>query len=107
VNIVEETGFFKSVYDIVQRIPEGKVISYGQIARALGRPRGARIVGYAMRQIPKGLDIHGHRVVKKDGSLAPGRAFGLEGLQRTMLENEGVGFDKNGNVDMKKYEWIL
>ena len=99
-------GFFERVYDLVRQIPEGRVASYGQIARMLGEPRKARFVGFAMHSSP-GMagGVPCHRVVFKDGRLAPGFAFGGPDVQRSMLEAEGVGFLPDGRVDMRRYGW--
>ena len=83
---------------MVERIPCGRVVSYGQIARALGRPRAARQVGRAMRCCPERLPWH--RVVMKDGSVAGG---GYAALRRELLENEGVRFLPDGRVDPKYF----
>jgi len=98
------SGLSEEVYQIVARIPPGKVISYGQIARLIGRPRAARIVGYAMSKAPAGLPSH--RVLRKDGSLPPGDVFGIPGLQRAELEAEGVTFLPDGRVDMTRHGWV-
>lgn len=88
--------FNKQVYSIVEKIPCGKVVSYGQIARMLGRPRGARLVGRAMRYCPEGLPWQ--RVVRAGGSIADG---GHPEIRRALLEAEGVPFLPDGRVDMK------
>ena len=88
--------FYKDVYAIVKKIPQGKVMSYGQIARALGRPRSAREVGRAMRICPE--DIPWQRVVMADGTITGG---GFADLRRGILEAEGVKFLRDGRVDMK------
>ena len=99
-------SFFDRTYDLVRQIPCGRVASYGQVARMLGEPRKARFVGYAMHSSP-GMSggVPCHRVVFKDGRLAPGFAFGGPGVQRQMLEAEGVGFLPDGRVDMAAFEW--
>lgn len=103
---MEKDGFFSRVYELVRQIPEGRVASYGQIARMLGEPRRARFVGFAMHASPgMAAGVPCHRVVFKDGSLAPGFAFGGPDEQRRMLEEEGVGFLPNGRVDMPHYAW--
>jgi len=89
--------FNQQVYDIVATIPVGKVISYGEIARRLGNPRGARTVGWAMRHCPEGLPWQ--RVVMADGAITGG---GYAEMRRGMLESEGVAFLPDGRVDMKK-----
>ena len=88
--------FFKQVYEVVERIPYGKVVSYSQIAWMLGRPRGARQVGWAMRCCPEHLPWQ--RVVKADGTIAGGMH---SAIRRGMLEAEGVVFLPDGRVDMK------
>lgn len=98
-------NFFELVYKIVETIPEGKVVSYVQIARALGKPRGARAVGYAMRVAPSNRNLPCHRVVNQKGSLAPSHVFGDEQMQRLRLESEGVLFLLNGFIDMKQSQW--
>lgn len=102
---MKNNKFFNRVYKIVSQIPEGKVATYGQIAAILGNPRAARVVGEAMRRIPDYLDIPSHRVISKDGAMAPGYAFGGEDKQQEMLEKEGVIFKRNGCVEMQKCLW--
>lgn len=98
-------AFNDAVYEVVRQIPKGRVATYGQVARMVGRPRNARFVGYALHVNPEPGIIPCHRVVFKDGSLAPGFAFGGEDEQRRLLEREGVGFLANGRVDMKRFAW--
>ena len=93
-------NFFKRVYDIVARIPPGKVISYGQIAALLGNPRAARTVGWAISKCPEALPWQ--RVVKADGSVTGGT---WAGLRRILLADEGVNFLPDGRVDMSKHGW--
>ena len=88
--------FAQQVYDMLHHIPAGKVVSYGQIAHALGRPRAAREVGWAMRNCPDNLPWQ--RVVMADGSIAAG----MHGAaRRALLQAEGVIFLPDGRVDMK------
>lgn len=89
--------FYKQIYDTVRKVPLGKVISYGQIARILGRPRSAREVGRAMRICPE--DIPWQRVVMADGSIAGGE---FADMRKGMLVAEGVEFLPDGRVNMKK-----
>ena len=91
-----ENGFFQQDYAIVAQIPAGQTLSYGEIARMLGRPRAAQIVGWAMRRCPDGLPWH--RVIRADGSIAEG---GEAGLRQALLEAEGVPFLPDGRVDRK------
>lgn len=104
--MMEGSDFFQRAYDIVRQVPEGRVATYGQVARMMGEPRKARYVGFAMHSSPgmKG-GVPCHRIVFADGSLAPGFAFGGADEQRKMLEAEGVGFLSNGKVDLRQYLW--
>ncbi len=97
------SNFFKRVYKVVRKIPKGKVTTYGEIARALGT-KDARKVGFALHanQDPK---TPCHRVVNKNGRLAPNFAFDGEKEQHRRLLMEGVGFDDRGLVDLDKYLW--
>ena len=101
------SDFHMRIYDLVARIPRGRVATYGQIAAILGNPLAARSVGEAMRNTPEYMDIPCHRVVNKAGKTAPAYSFGGEGRQREILESEGIGFKDNGCIDMKKYLWRL
>lgn len=91
------------IYEIlsaVEEIPEGKVASYGQIARLIGREKNSRLVGKVLSMAEYYGKYHCHRVVNSAGRLAPGFYE-----QRSLLENEGVEFKENGCVDMKKHGW--
>jgi len=97
-------NFYGKVYEIVKKIPCGRVASYGQIARAAGSPRASRAVGYALHVNPEpGAAIPCHRVVNREGRLAPAFAFGGTDAQKRLLESEGVFVDASGYVDIKKY----
>ncbi|MDL2298895.1 MGMT family protein [Synergistaceae bacterium OttesenSCG-928-D05] len=98
----EKMSFNDDVYKIVRSIPEGYVMSYGQLARLAGSPRASRAAGYAMFWCPYD-DIPCHRVLYRDGSLSPSWAFG--GKQRELLMEEGVTFLADGRVDMKEHRF--
>ena len=99
-------AFFDEVYYVVRQVPEGRVATYGQVARLVGRPRSARFVGFAMHDSPgMAAGVPCHRIVFRDGSLAPGFAFGGPGAQREMLEAEGVPFTADGRVDLSSCQW--
>ena len=102
---MERDGFFERVYEVVQQIPEGMVATYGQIARLVGEPRKARYVGYALHSNPRPGEIPCHRVVFADGRLASGFAFGGEGVQRRLLEDEGIAFLDDTHVDLETCRW--
>jgi len=97
---------FERIYDVVKRIPKGKVASYGTVAAMAGNPRWARVVGYALHSNPEPIAIPCHRVVTKDGRVSVAFAFGGENMQRLLLSEEGIEFLDNGNIDMNKYEWL-
>ena len=92
MGLMTELSFSQQVYQVVRRIPRGKVATYGQVASLIGHPRNARFVGYALHDNPEPGVIPCHRVVFRDGSLAPGFAFGGPERQRQLLEDEGVHF---------------
>ena len=94
---------FERIYEIVKRIPEGKVATYGQVAYAAGNERLARVVGYALHVNPDPATIKCHRVVNRNGRISPAFVFGGENRQRTLLEDEGVTVREDGTVDLKKY----
>jgi len=91
---------FERVYNLVKRIPPGKVATYGQIARWLGWPRGARTVGWALRALQT-EEVPWYRVINAQGRVS------LTGdtVQQTLLEAEGVIFDHTGRIDLKVYGW--
>jgi methylated-DNA-protein-cysteine methyltransferase-like protein len=96
---------FVKIYDIVSQIPVGKVATYGQIAALAGLPRGARVVGWAMRAVPENWVLPCHRVVNKSGNMAREYAFGGQEIQRSLLEAEGVTFSINGLINMEENLW--
>lgn len=98
-------GFFNDVYAVVERIPLGKVATYGQIARLCGRPRGSQAVGFALHANPRPGEIPCHRVVNRFGRVAPAFAFGGPDAQRKLLELENVEFDAENNVILEKFLW--
>jgi len=85
-----EANFFERVYIIARQIPEGKVTSYGAIAKALGTGRSARMVGWAMNVSHNREDIPAHRVVNRKGLLSGKHHFAGTNLMQQLLENEGV-----------------
>ena len=96
------TKFSEQVYAIVAQIPEGRVVSYGQIAQHLGHPQGARAVGCAMRYCPDGLPWQ--RVVMADGAVTGGA---YAETRRALLVAEGVPFLPDGRVDIAKCRAVL
>jgi methylated-DNA-protein-cysteine methyltransferase-like protein len=95
-------NFRDQVYVIVGQIPEGRVMTYGQIAALCGKPRAARIVGGVAHYGDPSLPWQ--RVVKKDGSLAEGFPGGTEG-HKSALEADGVKVSKEYRVDIERLLW--
>ncbi len=96
--------FDEEVYEYLKAVPRGKVVTYGMIAHAIGRPRAARQVGNALHRNPTPVVIPCHRVVNREGRLAPAFAFGGPEVQATLLRSEGVEV-VDGYVDLTKYLW--
>ena len=96
---------FERIYEVVKQIPIGKVATYGFVAMLAGNPRWARVVGYALHSNPAPMIIPCHRVVNREGRVAEAFAFGGGNVQRELLEKEGVVFECDGTIDLKKYGW--
>lgn len=94
---------FEKIYEVVKSIPKGKVATYGQVALLAGNPRWARVVGYALHVNHEPGIIPCHRVVNREGKVAPSFAFGGENVQRQLLESEGIVFESDGRIDLGKY----
>jgi methylated-DNA-protein-cysteine methyltransferase-like protein len=94
---------FARVYAVVAQVPRGRVVTYGQIARHLGLPNGARTIGWALRSCPEGLPWH--RVVNAQGGIsARGRDLSTQ-VQRALLEEEGIAFGAYDRIDLSVYGW--
>lgn len=98
-------GFFEEIYKVVKSIPKGKVLTYGDVARAVGSPRASRQVGWALHSNPEPGVIPCHRVIFADGSLTSGFAFGGREVQKALLESEGVEVSADFRVDLEKYRF--
>ncbi len=91
----------EKVYEIVRKIPKGKVTTYGTVAKKLHM--SARFVGHALHLNPDPKLTPCHRVVNAQGRIAPGYAFGGLERQREILENEGIEFKNSTHLDLNKY----
>jgi methylated-DNA-protein-cysteine methyltransferase related protein len=99
-------GSHHRIYDIVRRIPAGRVLTYGDVAALADMPRHARLVGYALHALPQHTTVPWHRVINHRGGISTGRAWpGGELLQRHLLEAEGVQFDARGRVHLARFRW--
>ena len=92
------------IYEVVARIPRGRVATYGQVAALAGAPRHARQVGYALHDLPQGTTVPWHRVINARGEVSPRSEPGWDGFQRQLLEAEDVEF-RGGRVDLRRYRW--
>ena len=90
------------IYSIVEEIPEGKVATYGQIARLAGIPKNSRLVGKALKYSKLYGDFPCHRIVNYNGRLVPGW-----NEQIVLLQSEGITFKDNLHVDLKKHLWDM
>ena len=100
----QKKDFFDKVYEIVAKIPYGKVATYGDIAEACGIRSSARTVGWALNGA-KDSGLPCHRVVNRFGALSGRMHFGSYDLMEELLKSEGVEFDKEGCVRLDKYLW--
>jgi alkylated DNA nucleotide flippase Atl1/3-methyladenine DNA glycosylase AlkD len=94
------------IYAVIERIPEGKVATYGQVAALAGLPRRARMVGAALRSSPPDRPLPWQRVVNAQGTISRRGGLGVEeGYQRHLLEEEGVELDPRGRIDLERFGW--
>ncbi len=97
---------YERIYAVVRRIPRGRVATYGQIAALAGLPRHARLAGYALHALPERSGVPWHRVVNAQGRISLGRGeSGGDLPQRFRLEAEGVQFDANGRISLRRFGW--
>ena len=99
-----KANFFQNVYAVIIQIPEGRVTSYGAIAKYLGSPRSARMVGWALNKVNT-YEVPAHRVVNKQGLLTGKYHFDGTTLMQQLLENEGIRLVDNQIQDFEKVFW--
>ncbi len=102
---MKNDNFFERVYEVVKKIPAGKVTSYGAIAEYLGAARSARMVGWAMNNASKLEDVPAHRVVNRNGLLTGKHHFPGTFVMQQLLEEEGVPVEEDKIVDFQQYFW--
>jgi methylated-DNA-protein-cysteine methyltransferase related protein len=97
---------YERIYAVVSGIPEGRVATYGQVARLAGMPGRARLVGYALSSLHDRVPVPWHRVVNAGGRISP-RSGGsqADAVQRLRLEAEGVSFDEHGRIPLDRFQW--
>jgi methylated-DNA-protein-cysteine methyltransferase related protein len=94
----------RAFYDVVARIPPGKVATYGQVAALAGFPGRARQVGFALAGLPAELELPWHRVINAQGKVSPRAASQSHLFQYELLQGEGVIFRDN-RIDLKAHIW--
>jgi methylated-DNA-protein-cysteine methyltransferase-like protein len=101
----QDRTFFAKVYEVVRKIPEGRVTSYGAIAKYLGTARSSRMVGWAMNASHKDPSVPAHRVVNRNGLLTGKHHFGGTTIMQQLLENEGVRVQDNKILNFENHFW--
>ena len=96
--------FTERVISIISAIPQGRVATYGAVARAAGNPRGARGVVWILSSSSRKANLPWHRVINSKGRIGLGPGDGYE-LQRAMLESEGVELDEDNRIDLSQRLW--
>ena len=100
-----EKDFFQRVYEVVKQIPYGRITTYGAIAKKIGAPKSARMVGYALNASHLNEEIPAHRVVNRKGLLTGKHHFQGTNLMQLLLENEGVKIKDNTVQNFKEHFW--
>ena len=97
--------FFEKVYNVVKKVPVGRVTTYGAIARHIGSPNSSRMVGWAMNASHQKSDVPSHRVVNRTGLLSGKHHFYGSDLMKQLLENEGVNIENDKVIDFEEVFW--
>lgn len=101
----ENHTFYDCVYAFVERVPRGHVVTYGQVALELGAPAASRAVGYALHHLPPHSRVPWWRVINARGAISYKNRGAQADLQRTLLEREGVTFNREDRVDLRALRW--
>jgi methylated-DNA-protein-cysteine methyltransferase-like protein len=96
---------YQRIYQVVERIPRGRVATYGQIAKLAGIPGHARQVGYALSSLSDGERVAWHRVINSRGEISARSEPNCERHQRALLEHEGIVFDEHSRVSLRRFLW--
>lgn len=100
-----DENFFERVYGVARLIPHGRVTSYGAIAKFIGAPKSARMVGYAMNGSIGNFDIPAHRVVNRNGLLSGKAHFGGSRVMEQLLQSEGIMVKDDQVQDFETVFW--
>ena len=108
MNLVSaHSPFAKKVIQVIQSIPRGKVVSYGQVAAYIGIPRAARQVGWILRSLEDGVSMPWWRVVNNTGRISiEGNLHNDKELQKKLLQQEGVAVNEDYILNIEKYRFI-
>jgi methylated-DNA-protein-cysteine methyltransferase-like protein len=99
--------FTERAIGIIQGIPAGHVMTYGQVAAAAGSPRGARQVVRVLHSMSAKYELPWHRIINAQGGISAPADVESKGLhQRELLEMEGVTFSEDGKVELTVYRWF-
>ncbi len=99
-----KTGY-DSIYNVVAEIPRGRVATYGQIAELAGIAGQPRRVGYALSALSRDSGVPWHRVINAKGEISVRSDSRAGKLQRKLLEQEGVVFDRGGRISLDRFRW--
>ena len=102
--LVVKVGYDR-IYFVITRIPKGRVATYGQIADLAGIPGQPRRIGYALSALPTGSTVPWHRVINAQGKISVRPRSNAAKLQRRLLEQEGVVFDKAARIHLDRFRW--
>jgi methylated-DNA-protein-cysteine methyltransferase-like protein len=101
----EKSDSYERIYAVVSKIPRGKIATYGQVAELAGLSGHARQVGYALHATPDEIAIPWQRVVNAKGEISPRAEPLMAGVQKSLLDAEGIIFDANGRIDLSRCRW--
>ncbi len=99
-------NFKDRVIQIIQKIPHGRVTTYGTISTLAGLPRGARLVGGVLHFNSEGLELPWHRIINRHGFISTKCLEHPKEAQKALLEQEGIEVSKDFMVDLKRYGWF-
>jgi methylated-DNA-protein-cysteine methyltransferase-like protein len=99
-------NFYERVYRVVRQVPEGSVVTYGQVAVYLGAPAAARAVGYALHNLEPDSDVPWWRVINARGGVSHKGRGAQADRQYELLELEGVRFGPEGHTELRRYRWF-
>lgn len=101
---MKRSGLYVRIWDVVRKIPVGRVVTYGQVARMAGLGNQARLVGYALHQLPEDTDVPWYRVVNAKGCISLSKIDSGYYIQKAFLEAEGVEFIED-KIDLDNFRW--